>query len=156
MQYIISFEHVDFWPKIYIHTVFSRIYFLHPSENTIKISLHKRKINAETIRNFQDFSNSKKNSFRGNYSGNTVILHLSIGNFSTHIIAIMHHALNSASTLTHIQMAGAACDSFLKVISGVCTNLQYLDISDSFVSNKGLYYLAGVTEEESRSSRYTR
>ena len=27
-----------------------------------------RKINAETIKFFQDFTNSKKNSFRGNYS----------------------------------------------------------------------------------------
>ena len=33
-----------------------------------KFSLHKRVINTETIWNFQDFTNSKKNSFRGNYS----------------------------------------------------------------------------------------
>ena len=70
--------------------------------------------------------------------------------------AVMYYALTSAVNLTHIQMAGAACDSFLKVISEVCVNLSYLDISDSFVSNHGLYHLAGVTEEESRSSRYSR
>ena len=33
-----------------------------------KFSLHKRKLNAETIWDFQGFKNSKKNSFRGNYS----------------------------------------------------------------------------------------
>ena len=33
-----------------------------------KFSLHKRKVNAETILDFQGFNSSEKNSFRGNYS----------------------------------------------------------------------------------------
>ena len=32
-----------------------------------KFSLHKGKLNEETVRNFQAFMNSKKNSCRGNY-----------------------------------------------------------------------------------------
>ena len=69
---------------------------------------------------------------------------------------LIQYALNSADKLTHIQMQGAANDTFCKVISEVCENVQYLDISDSFVSDQGLYYLAGVTEEENRTSRYPR
>ena len=38
-----------------------------------KFSLHKRKLNSETIWDFQGFKKSKKNGFRGNICGNTVL-----------------------------------------------------------------------------------
>lgn len=70
---------------------------------------------------------------------------------------ILTYGLISASKLTCIQMSGAANDSFLRIIADVCGDtLKFLDISDSHVSNKGLYALAGVTEEQSRASRYAR
>ena len=49
--------------------------------NLFKFSLHNRKLNTETISDFQGFKNSKKNSFRKNYSrkySNNKFLTLSI------------------------------------------------------------------------------
>ena len=56
-----------------LNTVFPGIvssleFFPHPRVRKLfKFLLHKRKLNAETIWDFQGFKNSKKNSFPGNY-----------------------------------------------------------------------------------------
>ena len=69
---------------------------------------------------------------------------------------LIHLALACGSKLTQIKMAGCACDSFIKVIVQHCTSLKYLDISDSYVSDWGLYDLAGLTVVENRSARLPR
>ena len=70
---------------------------------------------------------------------------------------ILHYGFLNCDKLTHLQLNGAACDRFLQVISDHCAHLQYLDISDSaHVTDQGFYYLAGVTEEETRGSKYAR
>ena len=69
---------------------------------------------------------------------------------------LIHFALTNGSSLTQIKMAGSACDSFLKVIVENCLSLKYLDISDSYVSDWGLYEISGLTVVQNRSARLPR
>ena len=52
-----------------------QVKFPHLVRKLIKFSLHKGKVNEETVWNFQAFSNSKKNSCHGNYMRKYGMLH---------------------------------------------------------------------------------
>ena len=43
-----------------MNTVFSSLEFPHPIEETIQVFIHKKKPNAETIRDFQGFNEFKQ------------------------------------------------------------------------------------------------
>ena len=62
-------------------------------------------------------------------------------------------AIRSSILLTHLRMSGSACDEILKCVSEMCGNLKSLDISESYVSDWGFYYLCGLAEKERKNVR---
>ncbi len=61
-------------------------------------------------------------------------------------VAILHYSLLQGANLTQLQMKGAAFDSLLVVVGLSCPNLVYIDVSNSPVSDRGLFALCGVEE----------
>lgn len=74
-----------------------------------------------------------------------------MANIETRIgTTILHYTLLDGSSLTQVSLENCSCDSVLKVISDAATNLRYLNISGSVVSDQGLLHLCGVEKGNGR------
>ena len=64
---------------------------------------------------------------------------------------LVSNSLSDARRLTHLSLEKYATDSMLALVGQTATNLKYLNISNSCVSDKGLLDLVGVTVGTIRS-----